>query len=319
MSFIESRSDKHRGALDISPAIVTRRDALGAAATSTRAARRASAPLVLAAVAALAVVPQPAEPVSAQASAAASPASGAQAAVPSSGKELLQRMHDRWATGTPWFNTLIFTQRTTMVRRDGTKNVSTWYESVLAPDRLRIDFGDPSEGNGVIYTADSVYVVRSGKVERKSADGNPFLPFVIGVYTQPLERTLAQLEPLGIDMSRVRKDSWQGRPVYVVGARSASDTSSAQFWVDADRLILLRMVLAPSAEAGARSEPLDIHLDEYVEVGGGWLATKVVMYAAGVARQTEEYSDWKAGVELAPEFFVAEKWGEVPHWAVSKQ
>ncbi|HET7552159.1 MAG TPA: hypothetical protein VFK04_12780 [Gemmatimonadaceae bacterium] len=272
------------------------------------------APIVLAACAALATIVLAAPPATAQAS-----SSGAQADVPSSGKELLQRMHDKWATGTPWFKTLIFTQRTTMLRRDGTKNVSTWYESVLAPDRLRIDFGDPSEGNGVVYTADSVYVVRSGKVERKSADGNPFLPFVIGVYTQPLEATLAQLEPLGIDMSRVRSDSWQGRPVYVVGAQSASDTSSAQFWVDADRLILLRMVLAPSAEAGARSEPLDIHLDEYVEVGGGWLATKVVMYAAGVARQTEEYSDWKAGVELSPDFFVAEKWGEVPHWAVSKQ
>jgi hypothetical protein len=252
-------------------------------------------------------------------SAASGAGTVARASEPKSGSELLERMHDHWTTGNPWFKTLIFTQRTTVVRRDGTKNVSTWYESVLAPDRLRIDFGDPAEGNGVVYTADSVYVVRAGKVERKAADGNPFLPFVIGVYTQPLEHTLAQLEPLGIDMSRVRSDSWEGRPVYVVGARDASDTSSAQFWVDSDRLILLRMVLAPSAEAGARSEPLDIHLDDYVEVGGGWLATKVVMYASGVARQTEEYSDWKAGVELSPDFFVAEKWSAVPHWASAKQ
>ncbi|HET7622429.1 MAG TPA: hypothetical protein VFK39_11045 [Gemmatimonadaceae bacterium] len=251
--------------------------------------------------------------------AASGAAAGARPAAPKSGQELLGRMHDQWAKGTPWFNTLIFTQRTTVVRQDGTKDVSTWYESVLAPDRLRIDFGDPSEGNGVVYTADSVYVIRGGKLARKAGDGNPFLPFVIGVYTQPLERTLAQLQPLGIDMSRVRSDSWAGRPVYVVGARDASDTSSAQFWVDADRLILLRMVLAPAAEAGARSEPLDIHLDDYVEVGGGWLATKVVMYAAGVARQTEEYSDWKAGVELSPDFFVAEKWSAVPHWASSKR
>lgn len=280
--------------------------------------RRAWAPVVLSACAALTMVSLPTGSAAAQNSASSRSASGAQAAAPSSGKELLQRMHDRWATGTPWFHTLIFTQRTTVVRQDGTKNVSTWYESVLAPDRLRIDFGDPSEGNGVVYTADSVYVVRAGKVERKTDDGNPFLPFVIGVYTQPLERTLAQLEPLGIDMSRVRSDSWQGRPAFVVGAQSASDTTSAQFWVDANRLILLRMVLAPSAESGARSEPLDIHMDEYVEVGGGWLATKVAMYAGGVARQTEEYSEWKAGVELAPDFFVAEKWGEVPHWAVSK-
>lgn len=326
MSFTESSSETScgapHGAAPGATASISRGtrsgNVLGARSASAGAFRRALATVVIAASAALVMVTSPARPLIAQTSAVPS-ASGAQAAVPSSGKELLQRMHDHWATGTSWFNTLIFTQRTTVVRRDGTKNVSTWYESVLAPDRLRIDFGDPAEGNGVIYTADSMYLVRSGKVERKAADGNPFLPFVIGVYTQPLERTLAQLEPLRIDMSRVRSDSWQGRPVFVVGASDASDTSSAQFWVDAERLILLRMVLAPSAEAGARSEPLDIHLDDYVEVGGGWLATKVVMYAAGVARQTEEYSDWKAGVEFAPGFFVAEKWGEAPHWAVSKQ
>ncbi|HEY9516535.1 MAG TPA: hypothetical protein VIQ74_12735 [Gemmatimonadaceae bacterium] len=255
-----------------------------------------------------------------EAVAAARPRAARDTALPSSGRELLQRMHGRWSSGTPWFHTLIFTQRTTVVRRDGTRNVSTWYESVMAPDRLRIDFGEPSEGNGVMYTADSVYVVRAGKVERKSADGNPFLPFVIGVYTQPVERTMAQLAPLGIDMGRVRSDSWRGRPVFVVGARDTSDLSSAQFWVDADRLILLRMVLAPSGDASAsgRPEPLDIHLDDYVEVGGGWLATKVAMYAGGAARQTEEYSDWRAGVELSPDFFVAEKWAEEPHWAVSK-
>lgn len=289
--------------------------------TASHSENHVRAPVTaLVSIAALAISALSAPAVRAQASAPASrAAASAQAAAPASGRALLERMHDHWATGTPWFNTLIFTQRTTVVRRDGTRNVSTWYESVLAPDRLRIDFGDPSEGNGVVYTADSVYAVRAGKVERKAADGNPFLPFVIGVYTQPLERTLAQLAPLGIDMSRVRSDSWKGRPVYVVGARDASDTSSAQFWVDADRLILLRMVLAPSAEAGARSEPLDIHLDDYVEVGGGWLATRVVMYSAGVARQSEEYSDWKAGVELSPDFFVAEKWSSVPHWASSKR
>ena len=173
MSFIESRSDKHRGASSILVRSVTRGDALRVRDASASTSPRPLAPVFLAACTALAIAALPARAVSAQASASKPSESGTQAAVPSSGNELLQRMHDRWATGTPWFHTLIFTQRTTVVRRDGTKNVSTWYESVQAPDRLRIDFGDPSEGNGVVYTADSVYVVRAGKVERKAADGNP--------------------------------------------------------------------------------------------------------------------------------------------------
>lgn len=326
MSFTESGSEERSaapgGANDSVERVVMQGVGEGEPAAARGAAARAprrAAAVVIAAAAALAIAAAPGGPLHARGAAASEEGRLQRQAEPASGRELLQQMHDQWAKGKPWFHTLIFTQKTTVTRRDGTKNVSTWYESILAPDRLRIDFGDPSEGNGVMYTADSIYVVRAGKVERKSADGNPFLPFVIGVYTQPLERTLAQLEPLAIDMSRVRSDSWEGRPVYVVGARDRSDTTSAQFWVDSERLILLRMILAPSAEEGGRGEPLDIHLDDYVEVGGGWLATKVAMYAGGAARQTEEYSDWKAGVNFAPDFFVAEKWSEVPHWATSKQ
>ena len=115
----------------------------------------ASARIALAAMVALTIV-APLAPVRAQSAAGGAAGAGAQA-LPASGKEVLQRMHDHWASGDPWFHTLTFKQQTTVVRADGTKNVSTWYEAILAPDRLRIDFGDPSEGNGVIYTADSVY------------------------------------------------------------------------------------------------------------------------------------------------------------------
>lgn len=282
-----------------------------ASATATAAATALATAFVLTAL----------PPLAHRAAAQDRPAGAGAGVPPASGTELLQRMHDRWASGQPWFHTITFTQQTTVVRRDGTTNVSTWYESILAPDRLRIDFGDPKAGNGVLYTADSSYVMREGKVTRTTGEGNPFLPFVVGVYTQPLERTLAQLAPLGVDMSVVRSGRWRDRPVYVVGARDTSDLSSPQFWVDSERLILLRMVLAPSgnvSNGSGRPEPLDIHLDDYVEVGGGWLATKVAMYAGGKARQTEVYTSWRAGTELSPRFFVAEDWGKVPHWAVVK-
>lgn len=294
-------------------------------------ARRPSAmtpELVRAAMAAALIATLAAVPVLAPRAAAQERASstsrtpGDSTALPESGEELIRRMHDRWATGEPWFHTLTFVQTTTLVRSDGTSSASTWYESLLAPDRLRIDFGDPAEGNGVLYTADSLYVVKKGKVTRKSGEGNPFLPFVLGAYTQPVDSTLSQLAPLGFDMSRVRRDRWRDRPVFVVGARDADDLSSAQFWVDAERLILLRMVLAPSGDASEgsrRPDPLDIHMDDYVEVGGGWLATKVAMYASGSARQTEDYSEWHAGVDLPRDLFVAEEWSNAEHWAKPRE
>lgn len=233
---------------------------------------------------------------------------------PASGTELLQRMHD--AYDGKWYKTLTFVQQTTVTRPNGVVDTSTWYESLKSPDRLRIDFGDPAKGNGALYTADSLYVVRGGKVTRTLGSGNPFLPFVAGVYDQPMSTTLQQLAPYHFDLSRIRTDTWQGQPVFVVGATSADDLESPQFWVDRDRLVAVRFLvkLSPAPDA----KPNDIRLEKYVPVGGGWLATHVAIMEGGVVRQAEDYADWHGDVALPNDFFVAEKWSEVPHWAHPK-
>lgn len=231
-------------------------------------------------------------------------------AIPGSGVELLQRMHD--AYDGKWYKTVTFVQKTTVTRPTGVVDTSTWYEALRSPDRLRIDFGDPSKGNGALYTADSLYVVRGGKITRTVASGNPFLPFVAGVYDQTIETTLRQIAPYHFDLSRIRADSWQGRPVYVVGAASPDDLGSPQFWIDLDRLIAVRFLvkLSPAPDA----KPNDIRLESYAPVGGGWLATHVAIMEGTVVRQAEDYSDWHGEVALPNDFFVAEKWSEVPHW-----
>jgi hypothetical protein len=223
-------------------------------------------------------------------------------------------MHDAYAG--KWYKTLTFVQQTTITRPNGVVDSSTWYESLKSPDRLRIDFGDPAKGNGALYTADSLYVVRAGKVTRALGSGNPFLPFVAGVYDQPLSTTLQQLAPYHFDLSRIRTDTWEGHPVYVVGATSADDLESAQFWIDRDRLVAVRFLvkLSPAPDA----KPNDIRLEKYVPVGGGWLATHVAIMEGDVVRQAEDYSDWRGDVALPDDFFVAEKWNEVTHWARAK-
>jgi len=243
-------------------------------------------------------------------SACATPNPTVSRTTPASGLELLQRMHD--AYDGKWFKTLTFVQKTTLTRPNGVVDTSTWYEALKSPDRLRIDFGDPSKGNGALYTADSLYVVRGGKISRSVADGNPFLPFVAGVYDQPLQTTLRQLAPYRFDLTRIRADTWQGQPVYVVGAASPQDLDSPQFWIERDRLQPVRILvkLSPAPDA----KPNDIRLESYVPLSGGWLATRVLIMEGGVVRQAEDYSDWKGNVALPNDLFVAEKWSSVPHW-----
>jgi hypothetical protein len=234
--------------------------------------------------------------------------------VPKTGAEVFQRMHDAYAG--KWYRSLTFVQKTTQRRPDGTDLISTWYESLRQngnATQLRIDMGDPAAGTGVLYTADSLWRVRDGKLAAAGAGGNEFLPLIEGVYFNPVAQTIRELASANLDMSRVSEGRYMGRRVWIIGASSAADTTTPQIWIDAERNVAVRAILALVPNA----PPYDIHLDGYEPIEKAWLATKITMNQGGVPRQTEEYRDWKVNVDLPPGLFDVATWTTVPHWAAT--
>ena len=59
----------------------------------------------------------------------------------------------------------------------------------------------------------------------------------------------------------------------MVGASSPADTTSPQFWVERDRMIVTRFLLPLFPTPDNRIQ--DARLESNVAVGGGWLATRV--------------------------------------------
>ncbi len=222
--------------------------------------------------------------------------------MPADGTALVTRMHDRYAGR--WYRSVTFTQTTTQHLPDGSERVSTWHEALRAPGVLRIDIGAPADGNVVIYTRDSSYRVRGGKLVRSAADANPFMPFVATMYLVPVSETLGELARWHFDLSRIRSDTSGGHLAWVVGARDASDTTSPQFWVDAERLVATRIILAPEAMVPA----LDIALGGYQPLGGGWIATDVDIRSGGKSIQREQYADLRADVDLPASMFDPHQW-----------
>lgn len=160
--------------------------------------------------------------------------------------------------------------------------------------------------------ADSLYVVRGGRIVRSVGEGNPFLPLISGVYLQPLDVTVRQLAPYKVNLNLVHAQEWEGRRTFVIGTASPADTTSPQIRVDAQRLIVTRFIMPLFPSPEGRSQ--DVRLENNVEVGGGWLATKIRMLDKGQPVQTEEYSDWRSGMSLPASFLRAETWTQDPHW-----
>lgn len=229
--------------------------------------------------------------------------------VPTSASALVTRMRDRYAGR--WFRTLTFVQRTTLLRPGGARDTTTWLEALQTPSRLRIDIGPLASRNGLIFTADSTYRVRNGQVTSATADANPLMPFVAALYLQPVERTMLELSREHYDTTRLRADAWRGRPVAVVGTDRADDLTSPQFWVDLDRLVLVRLILPPPRPDG---KALDIHMNDYRPFGGGLVATRVDVIAGADTVQSEEYGEVRADVPLDPALFDPSSWGTAKHW-----
>ena len=221
--------------------------------------------------------------------------------------DLIQAMQKKYAKS--WYKTATFVQRTTNYQTDGTKKVETWYEAMSLPGSLRIDFTPIKDGGGILFTNYQIYTFKNGKVEVNRPYVHPLMILGFDVYRLPPAEALEKLKGLKFDLSILREDTWQGRPVYVVGAKQG-DLHSAQFWIDKKNLYFVRMI-RPAGRAGEQTQ--EARFNKYQKLGGGWMAPEVILMVDGKIVTTEEYSELRANVSLDSRLFDPQYYSTV-HW-----
>ncbi len=223
-------------------------------------------------------------------------------ASPPNGRQIVQAMHDRYAG--KWYRTLTFVQKNTATRPDGSQEHSIWHEYAALPGKLRIEFAPADSGNGLLFVSDSQFVFHADTLGNASAFIHPLMVLGFDVYFEPAERTAARLERLKFDLATVHEDTWQGRPVYVVGAKPG-DLRARQFWVDRERLVFVRLL-----EPGQRdtSRISDIRFNKYQPAGDAWLSAEVAFLVDGQERWLEEYTEIKTDAPLADALFDPRQW-----------
>jgi outer membrane lipoprotein-sorting protein len=221
--------------------------------------------------------------------------------------ELIAAMQNKY--GKSWYKTATFVQQTTNFQPDGTSKVETWYEAMSVPGSLRIDFTPTSAGNGILFTDGKIFVFKDGKVDTTRPFEHPLLILGFDIYRSPASEVTAKLQALKFDLSQFREDTWQGRAVYVVGAK-AGDLHSPQFWIDQENLYFVRM-LSPGGKDGKETQ--ESQFNKYHKLGGGWMAPEVIFMVDGKVVTTEKYSEIRGDVTLDPKLFDPQFWTTV-HW-----
>ena len=220
------------------------------------------------------------------------------------GQALLTAMRDRYQGG--WYDSVVFKQKSITLNADGTSSTEIWDEALVLPGKLRIDKEPHNDGNGYLFADGALTVFDKGKGNGPRPYVHMLLVLGFDVYRQASETTIKMVKDRGIDLAQIHEDTFEGEPMYVVGA-AKGDEKSRQFWVEKKRLLFVRLI-EPDAK-----DPTKIHdsrFRNYQKVGDGWLSERVEFWTDGKMTFREEYFDVKGNVKLAPELYDGSKFTE---------
>jgi len=252
------------------------------------------APLVILAAAACSQAPAPAsEPV---------PVEAPQSKINSSG-DLLTAMHDRYADS--WYHTLRFSQSNTFYTQSGGEQKSRWVENLSVPGRLRIDFEPLTSKSGLLILNNRVTTFDNGKRVDTRRSIQAILTLTADVYAIPPSVTARRLDSLAINLAKFREDRLDKKRVYVMGG-DKDDLESSQVWIDADRLLLVRII--QREKRGDRSIITDTHVGGYKDIDGFPVAHEFVSLRGGKPYFKEEYENVRVNEPIPAAVFDPTKW-----------
>jgi hypothetical protein len=205
------------------------------------------------------------------------------------GEKVLAKMYKRY--NGKWYKNFTFTQITENFKNDSLIKTTTWHEAIVFPDYFRINFGEPSEGNAVIYKKDSTYNFRKGKLAQKSLRTDDVTFLLGGMYFMPFDSVKTKMKTEGYDITKAHESIWEGKKIYVIGSET-DDEKASQLWIDKEKLIVVRFVkYLPTMKQDAR-------MSGHQQFGKAWSETIVVFYLNDKLYQKEKYYNCNVNTEV---------------------
>lgn len=211
------------------------------------------------------------------------------------GKDVIRFMHQKYKEAP--CKAYTFSQKNTHYRNDSIIGNSEWHEYIEFPDKFRIDFGEKTEGNFVVFKNDSSYRYKNNTLKKVNYNTNTLLLLLGGMYYRDLQDVITRLQNENYNTQLVSTQKWKKQQVYVVGAIKG-DTTSNQIWISKKNWRIVRIIEKMDAESY-----MDMTFDAYQKNCNGYVETKVTFKRNGKIEQMEEYYNIKPIDIFAPEVF----------------
>lgn len=224
-----------------------------------------------------------------------------------SGGSVVRAMHDLY--GGKYLKTMSFLQNNTAYSSTGQEQRTQWYEHLEIPGKLRIAFLPATQRSGLVQVDDNVASFDNGIRVDIRPSVNPLLLLTADIYAAPVTTIMRGLDSLSVDPEVMHVTEWEGRPVYVVGAKSG-DSTATQMWVDADRLVLLRFI--QRGKSGDRVVISDYRILGYKDIQGFQVPTQFLVIRNGRPIWREEYANIRVNEEFPAGTFDQALWKDIP-------
>lgn len=221
------------------------------------------------------------------------------AAVPRSGLEVVGAM--RRAHPSRELKSLTFSIRTTEYRagtRDSVR-VSGARAWAALPGRLRVDALPATRRSGYVRNRQRIAVFQRGRRVTQANRVDLATLMAFDVFAQGTDSTIMWLDSARVRYGLVHLDELDGRTAWVVGA-AKGDSISPQFWVDAERWRVLRVI---QREPWSGNVLVDIRFTDWTPTLDVPVPTEVVVYRGGRVVQRQQYTDVKANPKVAASTF----------------
>jgi hypothetical protein len=193
---------------------------------------------------------------------------------------VIEAMHERYEG--KWFTDVAFEQYSFFYANDSLVDKQIWYEVYQFPGALAIKFDSIESRSGYLFSNDTMRMFSEGEIAVEKRRIHDLVVLTMDLYSQEPEVTIAQLEELGYDLSKFHENVWQGKEVYVVGAEEG-DSNSTQFWIEKERLILLRTLRTEDENCR------EVVFEDYMPFGDALIEQTVLFKMNGELEMREEY------------------------------